>query len=271
MNNVFTVKTNWLHFGIAFSLICLVSLASRSGAQDFESYAKTSPQTYYYLFGVSGEAPRFTAESRAIIKRTNGAVIMDYVCKVAATKGMFRREMGTYSFKVPFVADEIVAAGKRIGLSTNVSILRIDQMRIYDVFPGANLYHSKAISTEVINTLEQNAKETKIEKVSDEDEMVNGYACKKYRVLRKTSNGVQEDLAWLAPSLNNFPVKIQVLDNGEYIIQEYNNISTNEPSALLFEVPSGSVEKADIKEVMQNAKENWMNRLIEKAKQKTTP
>jgi hypothetical protein len=229
-----------------------------------DSFVRMHQLTRFLL----GETKYFSADMDFDAPETNAVKALNYSVRLTSTPTIYVLEMDARSAKAATIEDERVVAMRRIGVSKQVVMLRADRSSFYHIFPDAHLHVMETLNPETIKASESKMAASKIEKTYLSDENVNGYVCRKYQVTVKGSETAGSGFLWVAPSLENVPVRLELKGGRRELVQNFRNISTNKPAETLFEVPLNSVQKTNVHEMITVAKENWRLRVNDKSKQK---
>lgn len=165
----------------------------------------------------------------------------------ALLDGKTRQEMDMSQFKYQMMPP---AAMKGMGIDKQVIILRPDLKVNYTLYPRLKAYLKKQLSKEDAAVLD---KETKMEKMELGREGVNGHPCVKNKVIITTGDGKKREIfVWFATDLRNFPLRIQITEEGSSTIEvsTYKEIEFIKPDAKLFEPPADFTEYTDFEEMM---------------------
>jgi hypothetical protein len=71
-------------------------------------------------------------------------------------------------------------------------------------------------------------------------ETLNGHPCVKSKVVLTDDKGQKQEITvWDASDLKNFPIKVQMTEEGQNIVMQYKDIQFSKPETKQFEPPTG--------------------------------
>ena len=130
----------------------------------------------------------------------------------------------------------------RMQTDDNIVISRMDKGIAWMLVPAQKIYMEETIDPKNMQVTSEKVN-GEVNRESLGSETVNGIKTDKYKVTYDM-NGMEGTMyQWIAPSLNNMPVKSEAGD-GSWTV-EYTNIKTGPQDASLFEIPAG-YNKMDI-------------------------
>jgi hypothetical protein len=147
-----------------------------------------------------------------------------------------RAEANAETMKGPLITAQTKAQMKAAGMDRTVSILRPDKALLYVVMPGRKAYAESPLPKEASLSL----KNLSVKKTPLGKETIDGHPCVKNRVILTDPKGnKQEMLTSEASDLNDFPIRVSMVENGQTLLVHNTNIRFGKPAANLFEVPVG--------------------------------
>lgn len=245
-------------------IVFLALTNSLSSHGQYSAHAGLLTGPYFLIKSFVAEGSGFSADMYVLITSGDGTPTTEYPSRIAMIPGAVRVELKASEMKMPRLTPDMSSSLKMVEANTQVSILRVDRKRFYYAFPDAKLHFVQDVPSEAIKRL-RNSRVSKKSYIGRD--MVDGIRCRKYRIVEKTAKPV-EGTVWVAPSLGNVPIRIEGIQGTERMTITLKNISTNTPPASLFDVPTNSVQKANAKELIAAARENWAQRLIDMEKQR---
>jgi len=196
-----------------------------------------------------GDNKAFTAKMEATMQGPSQPSPMTMEMTMAMLDGKTRVESDVTKIKGGGMPANRIAQMKQMGMDKSAHILRPDQKMTYTVFPGKHAYLGMAMTeAEVADAMDT----SKIEKTSLGKETIDGHACEKNKVTVTNDKGEKQDvLVWNATDLKNFPVQIQMEDQGNKITMKYSDIKLEKPDAKLFDPPAGFTKYDSFQAFMQ--------------------
>ena len=134
-----------------------------------------------------------------------------------------------------FLPEDRINLMTNTGLDRIVFITKADKHAGFVVYPGLQSYVAVTITNDVSDRYKICIGKT----VKMGKEEVDGHSCEKSTVILTNSAGNQYvATVWNAVDLDNFPIKIESIENNHQIIWFYKNVSLSKPEPGLFEVAS---------------------------------
>jgi hypothetical protein len=170
--------------------------------------------------------------------------------KMSFDKGSSRTEMNMADMQGGGIPPEAMTMMKSAGLDRMVSISQSDKKTIFVVYPNAQAYAEMTTSDSTATTTNDNS-QVEITKLGEET--VAGHPCVKNKAVVTDKAGEKHEFTvWNATDLKNFPVKIEMNEQGNAITVSYQNISFSKPDASLFSPPTGYTKYDSVQEMMQS-------------------
>jgi len=168
--------------------------------------------------------------------------------KMSFDKGSSRTEMDMADMKGGGIPPEAMTMMKSAGLDRMVTISQSGKKTVYVIYPGAQSYAEMAADSTGATTNEN----SQIEITKLGEETVAGHPCVKNKAVVTDKAGEKHEFTvWNATDLKNFPVKIEMNEQGSAITMSYQNISFSKPDANLFTPPTGYTKYGSVQEMMQ--------------------
>jgi outer membrane lipoprotein-sorting protein len=168
--------------------------------------------------------------------------------KMSFDKGSSRFEMNLSDMKGGSIPPDAAAQLKTMGLDRMVSITQSDKKVVYVIYPDAQSYSEMTPATSDAGAT--NA-DSKIEITQLGNETIDGHACAKNKAVVTDKQGAKHAFTvWNATDLKNFPVKIQMNEQGSATMT-FKDIGFSKPDASLFVPPTGYTKYDSMPEMMQ--------------------
>ena len=169
--------------------------------------------------------------------------------KMSFDKGSSRTEMDMADMKGG-IPPEAVTMLKSAGLDRMVTVSQSGKKTVYVIYPGAQSYAEMTTSDSTATITNENSQ---IEITKLGEETVAGHPCVKNKAVITDKQGEKHQFTiWNATDLKNFPVKIEMNEQGNAITVSYQNISFSKPDASLFNPPTGYTKYDSVQEMMQS-------------------
>lgn len=148
-----------------------------------------------------------------------------------------RMDVDYSQIKGPDVPPAMLPTLKQLGMDENIIITRPDQKIVLNIYPKAKVYSEKPMSKDEITAAE---KTYTVEKNKIGHENFEGHPCDEYKVTLTDDKGVKHvATVWDATDLKNFPVQIQMTEQGSTLVMKFRDVKLSKPDASRFEAPSG--------------------------------
>jgi hypothetical protein len=156
--------------------------------------------------------------------------------KVAFDSGKSRQEMSLSDATGSEAQPGIAAHMKAMGVDPTIMITRPDTKKVYTVYPGLSAY---AAAVPQDPDIMKPASSFKLETKESGKETVDGHPCvKSKQVVTDDTGKAHAFTVWNATDLNQFPVKIEMSEQGHTTAMLFKNIKISKPDAALFEPPA---------------------------------
>jgi hypothetical protein len=191
-----------------------------------------------------GDQQTFSADLEVIL---NQGQEMTLPGKMAFDNGKARMEMNMGEAKGGAMAQN-AAQMKAMGMDQIVMIMRPDQKASYMVVPGMKAY-APAPESDSGST---NIAAFKLENTKLGEETVDGKECVKNKAVVTDDQGKKHEFTvWNAKSLKDFPVKIQMKQEGMDVTTLFKDVKFSKPDSGQFNPPSDFKKYDDFMTMMQ--------------------
>jgi hypothetical protein len=229
-------------FGAASSVI---AQPGGPGARGGSGMGSKPPGMNPALADVFGKGMTFTAKVQFSSSDASGKETVSGPAEMAFADGNTYWNMDLTELKGPSMPPEAMAQMKTFGLTQMTSISKPDG-KSYQVYPALQSY------VEMPPAATKNSASPAVVKTEPAgEETVNGYPCKKNKVIVESDGKRQEVLTWNATKLSDFPVRVQFVENGNTIRMDFKDIKREKPEAKLFEPPAGATKYDNVQQMVQ--------------------
>jgi outer membrane lipoprotein-sorting protein len=195
-----------------------------------------------------GDNQTFSATLKMQINNAGSPMTMSG--KMSFDKGSSRTEMNLADMQGGGIPPDALTMMKSAGLDRMVSISQSDKKIIYVVYPNAQSY-TEMTAPDSAATI-TNA-DSKIDITELGKETVAGHPCVKNKAVLTDKQGEKHEFTiWNATDLKNFPIQIEMNEQGSAITMSYSDISFAKPDASLFNPPTGFTKYDSMQEMMQS-------------------
>lgn len=204
------------------------------------------PQFGNGLDKLFGDNQTFSATLEMQMK--NGGSPTTVSGKMDFDQGNSRFEMNVADMKGGSIPPDAAAQMKSAGLDRMVTISQADKDVVDVIYPNAQSY---AEMTQASGSGATNSN-AKIQTTELGKETVDGHPCVKNKAVVTDKEGNQHEFTvWNATDLKNFPIKIEMNEQGNDVTQSFKDISFAKPDASLFNPPAGYTKYDSVQEMMQ--------------------
>lgn len=206
------------------------------------------------LLQLFGANTNFTAKATMEVQGRNQKVLLKGPMDVAMRDGNFRMDLDSSQ-----LAGSDVPPGsamlKQMGMEKLTSIIRSDKREVHVVLPMLEAVLSTPFSKEEIEAL---AKPPKVTETELGKEVLDGVAVVKKQVTSTFGGEERVATLWQAPSLKDFPLRIETTEGANTLILKFSDVKFAKPSAALFEAPKGYTTYKNLEELTTGAMEKLM-------------
>jgi Domain of unknown function (DUF4412) len=192
-----------------------------------------------------GDNQTFSATLQMQMNSTGSPMTMSG--KMSFDKGSSRTEMDMADMKGGGLPPGAMTMLKSAGLDRMVSISQSGKKIVYVIYPNAQSYAEMTTPESAATNTDSKIEITELGK-----ETVAGHPCVKNKAVVTDKQGDKHEFTvWNATDLKNFPVKIEMNEQGSAITMSYSDISFSKPDASLFTPPTGYTKYDSVQEMMQ--------------------
>lgn len=230
------MKRTIIFFGtlVLFSAQCLHAQMPGAGANPMSTA----------LLKLFGNNTNFSAKAEIRISGKSPKEAMAMTVNMATLNGKMRSEMDMSQMKNGMFSPEIIQQMKLMGADKTISIIRPDKKVSYTIYPALKAYLEQPLSNP--------GKEPKITTTPLGKETVDGHACTKSKIVMTDENGKREEATiWNATDLKNFPVQMQMQEQGAMVVMSFKDVQFAKPDAKQFEPPTGFARHTNMLQLQQ--------------------
>ncbi len=209
------------------------------------------------LLKLFGENTEFVADAEVHMLGKDNKEVMSMPLTLALLDGQFRAEVDMSKMKSTQAPPQALAMFKQTGLDRIITIVRPDKKSFLIVYPNLKAYAEEPMPA----TDSSSPEDMKMEKSALGKETIDGHPCTKNKVtVTNTKGEKQEAIIWNAQDMKEFPLKMQLDQEGNTVVMHYKNVKLSKPPADLFEVPDTFLKHASNQELMQSAMMKMLSR-----------
>lgn len=181
-----------------------------------------------------GENSSFSATMEFHLAQAGQGEDMTMTGKMAHVEGKARFEMDLSAMQGGHVPPQAAARMKQMGMGKMVMITRRDKDLNYMVYPDLKAYTIMPLHETNTPVSMYKSEASKLG-----EETIDGHACIKSKVVVTGPDGVtHESIVWNATDLKQFPVKIQISNNGRDMVMLFREVKLDKPDDAQFEPPT---------------------------------
>lgn len=229
---------------MVFSVLALILAGAAAWAQPSGAVAGR-PGMKGALAKLFGNNTSFSTTAKMTM--TGAAQPMIQEMNLAMLDGSMRMEVDLT--KGTHMPTQSLEQMKRIGMDKLVTVDRPDKKISLTIFPSMQAYSETPLDD---GHSGPGGSDLKIEKTKVGDETIDGHPCVKNKVVMTEGNGQKrEALMWNAVDMREFPLQMEMQEEGNTVKLKFSNIKLDKPDRKLFEAPTGFTKYKDQNELMR--------------------
>jgi hypothetical protein len=203
------------------------------------------------LLKLFGEVLSFTSKAEIRLQEKGAKEPVVMLVDFSMLDGNVRMDLDMSALKSSELPPAALAQFKAAGLDKVVTVIKPNQKTALVFYPSIRSYAQLPMSKEEAAEM---SRKFSMEKIKIARETIEGTACDKTKVVAKADNGEKyESLVWYAPTLKQFPLRIQMNQQQSTVVLQYRDVKLVRPDARQFEAPAGFTRYNSVEELMQTA------------------
>ncbi|MDQ6631185.1 MAG: DUF4412 domain-containing protein [Verrucomicrobiota bacterium] len=191
-----------------------------------------------------GKTTAFTAQADVRILDAAQKESTTLTMSTALLEGKMRAEVDLNKMKSAQLPPDAIGQMKQMGLDKMVTVVRPDKKLTYLIYPLSKAYVEMPMSKE-------EAAESKMTTSVLGQETLDGHPCVKNKVTLTNEKGKKQEMTvWNASDLKDFPIKMQMVEEGNNITMQYKDIKFAKLDAKQFEPPAGFTKYENVQKLM---------------------
>ena len=188
------------------------------------------------LFGDVG----FTAQAEMKVMNSNHVVWLQMPGAFAGGNTKLRLDVDVKLIKSSSIPQAMIGMFVQAGKDRVTSVIRPDKKTTYIIYPGTHMYSALPLTAADSDIANQ-----KLEKKVLGKETIDNHPCVKNQTTVKSAKGVVllQANTWNATDLKDFPIQVELKENGNTTIMHFMNVNLVQPDPRLFEIPAGFKEE----------------------------
>jgi len=181
------------------------------------------------------DTPAFTGKASVRVVDPKNVELMHMASTFTMLDGKLRVDVDWGLIVSKQLNPTVVPTLRKAGLDHLSSVIRPDKNAMYLVYPGAQSYASIPLTAE-----DSDLAGLKLTRTPIGRETVDKHPCvKNHSVVKDQKNGtVFDGTTWNATDMQNFPLQIQMKENGNTTTIHFQQVSFTRPDAKLFDEPA---------------------------------
>jgi hypothetical protein len=178
----------------------------------------------------------FTAQAEVKVMNSNHVVWLQMPSALASADTKLRLDVDVKLIKSSSMAPAMVAMFQQAGKDRVTSVIRPDKKMTYIIYPNAHTYAGLPLSAADADIAGQ-----KVEKKALGKETMDGHPCVRNQSTVKNAKGtvLLQATTWNASDLKDFPIQIEMKENGSSTTMHFMNVNLAKPDPRLFDIPAG--------------------------------
>jgi hypothetical protein len=183
-----------------------------------------------------GDLPAFTGNASVYVFNSNRVETLRMPSIFSGLNNNLRVDVDMGLIQSSQLPAASIAKLKQLGLDRLCSVNRPDKKVIYIIYPNARSYVNMPLSKEDADIAGEKLFRTPIARAT-----LDGHACVKNRSVVKNRKGavLLDAVTWNASDLRDFPLRIEVKENGSTSVTHFQRVSFTKPAPALFDAPAG--------------------------------
>ena len=206
-----------------------------------------------------GENKAFSAHAEVRLLDASKAESMGMAMEFAMNAGRMRADIDLGAMRNKQMPPAMTASLKQAGLDKVTSIVLPERKATVVIYPVLQAYAEVPMATEDLDDLE---KKYTAETTQIGTEKIGELECIKNKVVLTTEkNERHEAIVWNAPTLKQFPIRIEMKRDEGLLQMTFQNVKLDPPAESQFALPEGYRKEESMERLMQGA----MSRLLSNA------
>jgi hypothetical protein len=194
-----------------------------------------SPPINSSLLKLFGTNTAFSAAAHVRVTDENQKEFMTAPLNLTFLEGKLRADLDLKQLRSTQLPAELLAQLRQIKMDQVTSIVRIDRNAILLVYPELKSYVEMPVPKDETMALDK----ATLTKTPFGTEIIDGKKCAKTKAVLTDRTTRSEMMLWAAPERPDFPIQIQMTENGYGILLKLQNVRFARPEAKQFEAPAG--------------------------------
>lgn len=230
----------------AFGLVLVTLCASFVTSQAQVGGGGQSPGVNSVLAKLFGKATAFSAKAQMRQLDASGKETMKAPVDFAFLNGSVYWSMDIAKVESAQIPENAKQSMISMGMNEMITITKADGKTILLIYPGLQSYLEMPVAEAEV---EASKADVSFKQIGEET--VNGYKCKKNKVIIKSGTKTHEATTWNVAELKDFPVRVEMQDQGHTVQMNYSDVKLTKPDAKLFKAPAGFTRYATMQDMMK--------------------
>ncbi|HWC60829.1 MAG TPA: hypothetical protein VHC44_14130 [Verrucomicrobiae bacterium] len=227
------MKNSIFRTGVRLAVLAVFLKSLTAVAQVFDNGVSSA---MIKLFGDDS----FTAQAEIKVMNSNHVVWLQMPGAFASSDTKLRLDVDVKLIKSSSIPAAMIGMFVQAGKDRVTSAIRPDKKVTYIIYPNARTYSiipMSPVDAEIANQ--------KLEKKPLGKETFDGHPCVRNLSTVKSPRGavLLTATTWNATDLKDFPIQIEMKENGNSTIMHFMNVKLGKPDPRLFDIPAGFKEE----------------------------
>jgi hypothetical protein len=225
--------------GLFFSVLLGAAQAQFGNLSGLGAGATPDPKFDATFAKLLGEHQAFSAEMEYAVLDAENKPTSVAPGKLSFLEGKSRFELDMSRVKGSGMAGGLAAQLKTMGMAELVMIRRPDKSLKYLVYPGLASYAEEKLATDTKETKDKTKAVPRKEVTALGRETIEGHPCMKNKVVMIDDQEQRSEATiWNATDLREFPVRMEMVEDGKTTARIFKSIKLARPDSALFEPPA---------------------------------
>jgi hypothetical protein len=230
---------------VGISLLTASLFAQGGGPGLGGSPAGADPVFLKLFSGIKG----FSANVSISVVEKGKSMPTSFVSTYEFGGGNLRVDIDLTQMKSPDMPVGATAQLESMGMGKMTTIMNSAKGTSLMMYPGLKAYVE--MKTPSIKQGDTQADQSKLKSTEIGQETVDGHPCVKSKVTVQEAGKTQDITIWTAKDMDNFPIKLVVVEGGSVVTLLFSQVKLAVPAASRFEVPAGYTAYPGMQQLMQ--------------------
>jgi len=182
----------------------------------------------------------FTAQANLRVMNSNRVVWLEMPAAFASGDYKLRLDVDVKLIKSASIPQAMIGMAVQMGKDRVSAVIRPDKKMKYNIYPGTKTYDTMALTAADTEIATQ-----KLEKKALGKETMDNHPVVRNLSTVRSSRGavLLQATTWNATDMKDFPLQIELKENGFSTIMHFMNVNLVKPDPRIFDIPAGYKEE----------------------------